>query len=217
MGQTRGSCDLDSNYLTPPRPFTLSSMDDIRIYLKPRPVHSKFGNHPWMLLDFGFPYGPFYSWQTIPPDATEIHTVHTPTLAAALTTLHVEILPKLRKFQLDIPRIRAAATASAFSVVSWEGFDAIEQAQCFFAYCQYQPVKLMLGDKAPPSPTRYRMSAKDSPEFWKILDDVLFPVGRDMELIDLDTDLQRLLWTSILLVLTENLSESFYESRIALG
>ncbi|PBK87011.1 hypothetical protein ARMGADRAFT_1066346 [Armillaria gallica] len=127
-----------------------------------RPVHTKFGNHPWMLLDFGFPYGPFCSWQTIPPDATETHTVHSPTLAAALTTLHVEILPKLRKFQLDIPRIRAAATTGAFSVVSWEGFDAIEQAQCFFAYCQYQPVKLMLGDKAPPSPTRYRMSSKDS-------------------------------------------------------
>ncbi|KAK0241171.1 hypothetical protein EDD85DRAFT_948261 [Armillaria nabsnona] len=50
------------------------------------------------------------------------------------------------------------------------------------------------------------MSSKDSPEFWKVLDNVLFPVGRDIELIDLDTDLQRFLWTSIILVLTENLT-----------
>ncbi len=192
-------------------------MDDIRIYLKPRLAHPKFDDHPWMLLNFDFPYGPFCSWQTIPPDATEIHTLHSPVLAAALTKLHIEILPKLRKFHLDISRIRTAATTSAFSVVSWEGFDAIMQAQDFFAHCQYQPVKLMLGDKAPPSPTRYRMSSKDSPEFWKILDDVLFPVGREIELVDLDTDLQRLLWTSILLVLAENLSESFYESRFVLG
>ncbi|KAK0459239.1 uncharacterized protein EV420DRAFT_310225 [Desarmillaria tabescens] len=178
---------------------------DIKLYLKPRPAHSKFGDRPWMLLNSSFPYGPFCSWQRIPPDATEMHTVHSPILAAALTKFHVEILPKLQKFHPEIPRIRAAATASAFSVVRWEGFDAVMQAQDFFAYCQYQPVKLMLGDEAPPPPTRSFTSTTHSPEFQKLLNDTLFPLRCDIELVDLDTDLQRLLWTSILLELLGNL------------
>ncbi len=191
-------------------------MDDIRIYLKPRPAHSKFGDRPWMLLDSDFLYGPFCSWQTIPLDATEIHTIHSPALAAALTKLHVEILPKLRKFQLDMSRIRAAATADASNVTIWELFNAIMPAQDFFAHCQYQPVKLMLGDKAPPPPIRTSKSSTYSPEFQKLLSDALFPLRCDTELVNLDADLQRLLWTSILLILLDNLSESVQDSRIAL-
>ncbi|SJK98084.1 uncharacterized protein ARMOST_01341 [Armillaria ostoyae] len=167
-------------------------MDDIRIYLKPRPAHSTFADRPWMLLDSDFPYGPFCPWQTIPPDATEMHTVHSPALAAALTRLHIEILPKLR-------------TTDASSVTTWEVFNVIMPAYDFFAHCQYQPVKLMLGDKAPPPPIRSFKSSTYSPEFQKLLGDALFPLRCDTELVDLDTDLQRLLWTSILLVLLENL------------
>ncbi|KAK0241187.1 hypothetical protein EDD85DRAFT_392117 [Armillaria nabsnona] len=180
-------------------------MDDIRIHLNPRPAHSKFGDRLWILLDSDFTYGPFCSWQTIPPDATEIHTVHSPALAAALTKLHVEILPKLHKFHLDMTRVRVAATTDASSVTIWEVFNAIMPAQDFFAHCQYQPVKLMLGDKAPPPPIRSFKSSTYSPEFQKLLGDALFPLCCDTELVDLDADLQRLLWTSILLVLLDNL------------
>ncbi|PBK87001.1 hypothetical protein ARMGADRAFT_1017031 [Armillaria gallica] len=89
-------------------------------------------------------------------------------------------------------------------------------AQDFFAHCQYQPVKLMLGEKAPPPPIRSFKSSTYSPEFQKLLSDALFPLSCDTELVDLDTDLQRLLWTSILLILLDNLSESVHDSRIAL-
>ncbi|SJK98101.1 uncharacterized protein ARMOST_01358 [Armillaria ostoyae] len=61
------------------------------------------------------------------------------------------------------------------------------------------------------------MSSNHSPEFWKFLDDVLFPVGRDMELADLDTDFQRLLWMSILLVLAENLTPLLELQNYILG
>ncbi|KAK0195946.1 hypothetical protein F5146DRAFT_997439 [Armillaria mellea] len=66
-------------------------------------------------------------------------------LFPALATLQEKKnLLKLPQFQLDIPRIRSAATTSAFGVPTWDGFDAVEQARGFLAH---QPVKLMLGDE----------------------------------------------------------------------
>ncbi|KAK0212337.1 hypothetical protein DFS33DRAFT_1449260 [Desarmillaria ectypa] len=67
---------------------------DINLYLKPRFVCSQLGNRPWMLIRPRFFYGPFFpAWQPIPPDATEVHTVHSPALAPALTKLEAEIIP----------------------------------------------------------------------------------------------------------------------------
>ncbi|SJK98102.1 uncharacterized protein ARMOST_01359 [Armillaria ostoyae] len=134
------------------------------LYLKPHPAHPKFGDRPWMLLNPDFPYGPFCSaWGTIPPDATEVYTIHSPILAAVLTKLQVEILPVLCELNIEILRIRATAV---FSVVPWEGFDAMIPAQKFLADCHCETVKLVFGDKSLPPPSRYRKDAKHYPEFW---------------------------------------------------
>ncbi|KAK0459255.1 uncharacterized protein EV420DRAFT_310896 [Desarmillaria tabescens] len=188
-------CRMISKY-----PFSSPTMDDIKLYLKPRPVHPKFGDRPWMLLNSDFPYGPFCSaWGTIPPDATEVYTIHSHSLTAALTKLE-EILPKLRKSNTEISRIQASAPTSPFRAMFWDGFEIVIPAQDFLADCQYQTVKLVYGDKTPPKPTWYR---KHTPQFWKLMEDAIFPLRQDVELIELD--LQRLLWTSILLLLTQNI------------
>ncbi|KAK0241166.1 hypothetical protein EDD85DRAFT_817880 [Armillaria nabsnona] len=179
-------------------------MDDIKLYLKPRPAHLKFGERPWMLLKPGFPYGPFCSaWGIVPPDATELYTVHSPTLAAVLTKLEVEIVPTLCELNKEIPRVRATASTSVFSVVRWEDFDAMILAQELLANCHCETVKLVFGDNSPPSPSRYRKDAKHYPEFWKHMDEAAFSLHRDAELVNLDMDLQRLLWTSIHILLAK--------------
>ncbi|KAK0459251.1 uncharacterized protein EV420DRAFT_310780 [Desarmillaria tabescens] len=191
-------CRMISKY-----PFSSPTMDDIKLYLKPRPAHPKFGDRPWMLLNPDFPYGPFCSaWGTIPSDATEVYTIHSHSLTAALTKLE-EILPKLRKSNTEISRIQASAPTSPFHAIFWDGFRNVAPAQVFLADCQYQTVKLVYGDKTPPKPARYRNNPEHAPEFWKLMEDAIFPLRQDVELIELD--LQRLLWTSILLLLTQNI------------
>ncbi|KAK0454397.1 hypothetical protein EV421DRAFT_2029482 [Armillaria borealis] len=167
-------------------------MNDIKLYLKPRPAHPKFDDRPWMLLKPDFPYGPFCSaWGTVPPDATEVYTVHSPTLAAVLTNLQVEIVPTLRELNKDTPHIRATASTK------------------FLADCHRETVKLVFGDKSSPPPSRYRKDAKHYPEFWKHMDEAAFPLHRDVELVNLDMDLQRLLWTNIHILLAKYISEPF--------
>ncbi|KAK0195954.1 hypothetical protein F5146DRAFT_1133397 [Armillaria mellea] len=117
--------------------------------------------------------------------------------------LQVEILPVLRELNIEIPRIQAAASTSIFSVVRWEGFDAMRPVQEFIADCHYETVKLVFGDRSPPRPSLYRKDAKHYPEFWKHMDEAAFPIYRDTELVNLDMDLQRLLWTSIHILLVK--------------
>ncbi|KAK0459229.1 uncharacterized protein EV420DRAFT_1642209 [Desarmillaria tabescens] len=175
---------------------------NVKLYLKPRPVHSKLGDRLWMLIRPDFMYGPFFpAWQPVPSDATEVHTVYSPALATALTKLYVEVLPKVRKCESDIPRIRTAMSANPFSAFNWEGFIIMAQCDDLLTDCWYQPVKLVFGDKAPPLPPRRRRSPKHAPKYWKLVEDAVFPIGRGRELVDVDTDLQRIVWTTIYMVL----------------
>ncbi|SJK98085.1 uncharacterized protein ARMOST_01342 [Armillaria ostoyae] len=180
-------------------------MDDIKLYLKSRPAHPNFGDRPWILLKRDFPYGPFCSaWGSIPPDATEVYTLHSRSLTAGLTKLQ-EILPKLREANTEIPRIQASASTSPFRASFWDGFQTIRPAQDLLADCRYQTVKLVFGDRTPPKPSRKHNNLVHSPEFWKLVGETTFPLNRDVELVDLDIDLQRLLWTTIFLVIQQGL------------
>ncbi|PBK73952.1 hypothetical protein ARMSODRAFT_951484 [Armillaria solidipes] len=186
---------------------------DIKLCLKPRPVNPKFGpGRPWMLVRPDFYYGPFFpAWQPVPPTATEVHTVHSPALATALTKLYVELLPRIHKCQSDIPRIRTAMSTDPLSTLKWEGFDIMIQCEEFVADCWYEPVKLVFGDKAPPRrPPRY-LSVKRAPKYWKLAGEAAFTLGRYVELVD-DIDLQRMVWATILLVIVEN-TESISKLR----
>ncbi|KAK0454405.1 hypothetical protein EV421DRAFT_1896328 [Armillaria borealis] len=91
---------------------------DIKLYLKPRPIYPQLGDRPWMLIRPDFSYEPsFPTWQPILLDATEAHTVYSPTLATALTKIYVAVLPKVRKYETDIPRIKNAIPDSPFNAV----------------------------------------------------------------------------------------------------
>ncbi|KAK0212329.1 hypothetical protein DFS33DRAFT_1269142 [Desarmillaria ectypa] len=150
---------------------------DIKLYLKPRSVYSQLGNRPWMLIRPRFFYGPFFSaWQPIPPDATEVHTVHSPALAPALTKLEAEFIPVLRGLN-----------------------------QIFHESGLRHLPKLVFGDKAPRPASRYRKDAKHYPEFWKNMYEAAFPLNRDVELVNLDIDLQRLLWIGIHMFSAKNI------------
>ncbi len=166
-----------------------------------------------MPLKRDFPYGPFCSaWGPIPPDATEVYTVHSRPLTAGLTKPK-EILPKLRKSNTEIPRIQASASTSPFGASFWDGFQTIRPAQDLLADCRFQTVTLVFGDKISPKPTRKRDNpAYSGPEFWKLVGDATFPLHRDVELVDLDIDL-RFLWTTIFLVRSQDLSVYDVNSR----
>ncbi|KAK0454410.1 hypothetical protein EV421DRAFT_1729611 [Armillaria borealis] len=150
------------------------------------PVNPKFGpSHPWMLVKPDFYYGPFFpAWQPVPPTTTEAHTIHSPVLATALTKLYVELLPRIRKCQSDIPRIRTAMSTDPLSTLKWEGFDIMIQCEDFITDCWYEPVKLVFGDKAPPRPPRHHRSVKRAPKYWKLVDEAAFTLGRYVKLID---------------------------------
>ncbi|KAK0241172.1 hypothetical protein EDD85DRAFT_1020032 [Armillaria nabsnona] len=177
---------------------------DIKIYLKPRPANPKFGDRPWMLVRPDFYYGPFFpAWQPVPPSATEARTVHSPALATALTKLYVELLPIISQCESDIPRIRTAMSENPLSTLKWEGFDIMMECEDLLAHCLYEPVKLVFGDKAPPPPPRRHRGVKRAPKYWKLVDEAAFPLGRYVELVD-DSDLHRMVWATIFMVLMEN-------------
>ncbi|KAK0235483.1 hypothetical protein EDD85DRAFT_1025212 [Armillaria nabsnona] len=73
-------------------------MADVKIYLKPRPI-SRMHDHsnylPFKRKDY-CKYGPFFAdYGAVPSDATEVHTLQSPTLSTALSALYNVSIPSL--------------------------------------------------------------------------------------------------------------------------
>ncbi|KAK0454407.1 hypothetical protein EV421DRAFT_1941385 [Armillaria borealis] len=136
----------------------------------------------------------------VPPTATEVHTIHSPALATALTKLYAELLPRIHKCQSDIPRIRTAMSTDPLSTLKWEGFDIMIQCEDFVADCWYEPVKLVFGDKAPPRRPPCHLSSQVHSQ--------VLETGRGGCI----HNLQRMVWATIFMVIVEN-TESISKLR----
>ncbi|KAK0237769.1 hypothetical protein EDD85DRAFT_789896 [Armillaria nabsnona] len=70
------------------------------IYLKPRPISSILGHSNYLPFQWhpDFKYGPFFNagYGTIPSDATEVYTIHSPDLSAGIAAFHNELIPSLQ-------------------------------------------------------------------------------------------------------------------------
>ncbi|KAK0237863.1 hypothetical protein EDD85DRAFT_1004812 [Armillaria nabsnona] len=77
-------------------------MSEVKIYLKPRPVYGHANYLPFQWHP-DFKYGPFFAgYGTIPSDATEEYTIHSPNLSAAIAAFHNQLVPSL---QTEVPEI----------------------------------------------------------------------------------------------------------------
>ncbi|KAK0452482.1 hypothetical protein EV421DRAFT_904000 [Armillaria borealis] len=80
-------------------------MSEVKIYLKPRPVSSVYGHASYLPFQWhpDFKYGPFFAgYGTIPSDATEEYTIHSPDLFTGIAAFHNELIPS---FQAEVPEI----------------------------------------------------------------------------------------------------------------
>ncbi|KAG7449877.1 uncharacterized protein BT62DRAFT_928634 [Guyanagaster necrorhizus] len=136
-----------------------------------------------MLITGDFLYGPCSSvWGTVPPDATQVYTIHCSPALAPVLIKWKEILSKLHKSNTGIPRIQAAASTSSCSTLFWEGFEDIGPTQDLLAHCRHQTVKLVFGDMALLNLTRHRRCRNHTPEFEKLVEDAVFPQNGDLSL-----------------------------------
>ncbi len=74
-------------------------MSDVEIYLKPRPISSVYGHSNYLPFQWNpdFKYGPFFArYGTIPSDATEVYTIHSPDLSAGIAAFHNKLIPSLQ-------------------------------------------------------------------------------------------------------------------------
>ncbi|PBK79120.1 hypothetical protein ARMGADRAFT_1093420 [Armillaria gallica] len=86
-------------------PISLTTMSpDVQVYLKPRPISSVFGHSKYLPFQWNpdFKCGPFFAgYGTIPADATEVYTIHSPHLSAGIAAFHNELIPSLQDEPLD--------------------------------------------------------------------------------------------------------------------
>ncbi|SJL09492.1 uncharacterized protein ARMOST_12870 [Armillaria ostoyae] len=155
-------------------------MADVKIFLKPRPISP--------ILET---YGPFFAdYETIPCDATEVYTIHSPALSAALSTLFNDFIPSL---SVEVP------DPSKFDRSAWPDLLELARTKISFSLdlrilCEDHGVRLSLGDRAPVPPPRDMRGPRWSPEWYKL---VLSIRGRgDIELRDKsrDTELELFVW-----------------------
>ncbi|KAK0217125.1 hypothetical protein IW262DRAFT_172447 [Armillaria fumosa] len=171
-------------------------MADVNIYFKPRPISPTYGHSNYLPFHWRSycQYGPFFTdYETIPCDATEVYTIHSRALSAALSTLFNDFIPSL---SVEVP------DPSKFDRSAWP--DLLEFAWTKISFsldlripCEDYGVRLFLGDRAPVPPPRDMRGPRWSPEWYKL---VLSIRGRgDVALQDEspDTELELFVWVYI--------------------
>ncbi|PBK71216.1 hypothetical protein ARMSODRAFT_1017134 [Armillaria solidipes] len=162
------------------------------IYLKPRPISPMYGHSNYLPFYWRLccKYGPFFAnYETIPCHATEVYTIHSPALSAALSTLFNDLIPNL---SVEVP------DPSKFDRSAWPDLLELARTKISFSLdlrilCKDHGVRLSLGDRAPVPPPRNMRGPWWSPEWYKL---VLSIRGRgDVELRDeRDTELELFVW-----------------------
>ncbi|PBK79497.1 hypothetical protein ARMGADRAFT_133858 [Armillaria gallica] len=163
-------------------------MSEVKIYLKPRPVSSAYGHANYLPFQWhpDFKYGPFFSgYGTIPSDAIEEYTIHSPDLSAAIAAFHDELIPS---FQTEVPEITRS---------QWRDLVELERTIMrpvarFMLHSQTHVNRLYTGDHIPfPLSTELRTDSEWDGLFFSIL-------GRgDVELredVDVDTEVEIFVW-----------------------
>ncbi|KAK0458144.1 uncharacterized protein EV420DRAFT_382023 [Desarmillaria tabescens] len=175
-------------------------MADITIYLKPRPISRKYKHSNYLPFKYSFNYGPFFSNHgSIPSDATEVYTVHSPALSTSLSTLYNDILPSLDAEVPDPNKLPRSA---------WPGIHRLAVAKVdssfyFQLECENHIVQVVKGDRAPAPPPTSRRRMDLSPEWY----DIVYPtlLRGDVELRDesRDTELELFVWAYMYYVANE--------------
>ncbi len=157
-------------------------MSEVKIYLKPRPVYGHANYIPFQWHP-DFKYGPFFAgYGTIPSDATEEYTIHSPNLFAGIAAFINNLVPSL---QTEVPEITRSL---------WYGLVELERTIMrpvarFLYESQSHVNRLYTGDHTPfPLPTELRTDSEWDDLFFSIL------ARGDVELRDDDTELEIFVW-----------------------
>ncbi|KAK0495458.1 hypothetical protein EDD18DRAFT_1391899 [Armillaria luteobubalina] len=171
-------------------------MADLKIYFKPRPISPTHGHSNYLPFHSRSycQYGPFFTdYETIPCDATEVYTIHSRALSAALSTLFNDFIPSL---SVEVP------DPSKFDRSAWPDLLELAWAKVSFSLglripCEDHAVLLFLGDRAPVPPPRELRGPRWSPEWYELVVSIR---GRgDVALQDesLNTELELFVWVYI--------------------
>ncbi|KAK0458156.1 uncharacterized protein EV420DRAFT_382385 [Desarmillaria tabescens] len=168
-------------------------MADIQIYLRPRPISPVYGHSNYLPFKRKryCDYGPFFAdYGTVPCDATEVHTIRSPALSTALSTLYTVFIPSL---DVEVPDPNKPGP-SAWPALLKLAITKVDLSIDSRMECENHIVRLSQGDRAPTPPPRNMRAPSFSPEWYKI---VFSTMDRgDVELRDesRDTELELFVW-----------------------
>ncbi|PBK68899.1 hypothetical protein ARMSODRAFT_199686 [Armillaria solidipes] len=163
-------------------------MSEVKIYLRPRPVSSVYGHASYLPFQWhpDFKYGPFFAgYGTIPSDATEEYTIHSPDLSTGIAAFHNELLPSLRA---EVPEITRTLWSSLVELKRTK----LRSISHFLLQSQSYINRLYQGDHTP-FPLLSEM--RTDPEWNKLFFSIL--ARGDVELrdeVDVDTEVEIFVW-----------------------
>ncbi len=159
-------------------------MSDVQIYLKPRPISSIYGHSKYLPFQWNpdFKYGPFFAgYGTIPSDATEVYTIHSPDLSAGIAAFHNELIPSLQ----DEPPDPDKASRSLWPNIYELGIAKLKPVTQFLLDSESH-VNRLYHSLLPP------LQAEDGPEWHKLFFSIM--ARRDVEFRDGDNELEIFVW-----------------------